>query len=68
MTQLLPRRLHSMQRLQVGMFGLRPASVAAISSSSWYLLIGQPRSSKSTGTCSATGVEVFSVEMKSGLA
>src|SRR5579883_740777 len=30
--------------------------------------MGQPRSSKSTGTCSATGVDIFRVLMKSGLA
>ena len=50
------------------MFGLRPASVAVISSISWCLLMGQPRSSKSTGTCSAIGVESFSVLMYFGVA
>ena len=39
-----------------------------ITSSSWYLLIGQPRSSKSTGTWAAIGVEVARVLMYSGRA
>ena len=39
---------------------------ALITSSSWRLSIGQPRSSKSTGTWAAIGVEVASVEMYSG--
>ena len=50
------------------MRGLRPASSAEISSTSWRLSIGQPRSSKSTSTWSATGVEVARVWMNSGLA
>ena len=44
------------------------ARKAVITSSSWCLLIGQPRSSKSTGTWSAIGVEVASVAMYSGRA
>src|SRR5208337_1145178 len=66
--QTLPLRLHSMQTLYAGTFGLRPASVAVISSINWCLLMGQPRSSKSTGTCSAMGVEKFSVLMNFGVA
>ena len=65
----VPRRLHSTQTLWVGdaRAGGRAGS-ALITSSSWCLLIGQPRSSKSTGTWSAIGVEVASVEMYSGAA
>ncbi len=48
------------------MFGRRPCRNAVITSSSWRLLIGQPFSSKSTGTCAEIGVEVSSVEMYSG--
>src|ERR1022692_1614525 len=59
-TQTLARRLHSRQTLYVGMLGLRPANMAPINSINWCLLMGQPRSSKSTGTCSATGVDIFS--------
>ena len=66
MTQTLPRRLHSMQTLVDGMFGRRPCRNAVITSSSWRLSIGQPCSSKSTGTCAEIGVEVASVEMYSG--
>jgi hypothetical protein len=61
-------RLQSMHTLYVGIFGLRPASVAVMNSIKWYLLIGQPRNSKSTGTCSAIGVESFSVLMNWGVA
>jgi hypothetical protein len=39
-----------------------------ITSSSWRRSIGQPRSSKSTGTCAEIGVEVASVSMYCGLA
>ena len=42
------------------------AGSAVTTSSSWRLSIGQPRSSKSTGTWSAIGVDVASVEMYSG--
>ena len=45
------------------MFGRRPCRKAVTTSSSWCLSIGQPRSSKSTGTWSAIAVEVASVEM-----
>ena len=65
-TQTLPRRLHSMQTLVEAMLGRRPCRKAVITSSSWRLLIGQPCSSKSTGTCAEIGVEVSSVEMYSG--
>ena len=43
------------------MAGLRPARYAVSTSRSWRLSIGQPRSSKSTGTCAAIGVDVASV-------
>ena len=49
-----------------GPAGARRAGGAPITSSSWGLLIGQPRSSKSTCTCAPIGVEVASVEMYSG--
>ena len=45
-------------RCAAEMFGLRPCRKALITSSSWCLLIGQPRSSKSTGTWSAMGVDL----------
>jgi hypothetical protein len=61
-------RLHSMHTLCVGILGLRPASVAVNNSMSWYLLMGHPRSSKSTGTCSAIGVESFRVLIHIGVA
>jgi hypothetical protein len=67
-TQGMPRLLHSTQTEWVAMLGRRRCSIAETSSSSWRLLIGQPRSSKSTSTWSAIGVEVASVEMYSGLA
>jgi hypothetical protein len=57
-----------MQTLYVGMLGLRPARVALISSINWCLLMGHPRSSKSTGTCSAIGVDDFKVLMYCGVA
>ena len=50
-----------------GNCGRRPISSADITSRKCVFCTGQPRSSKSTGTCSATGVDVFKVEMKSGL-
>ena len=67
MTHTVPRRLHSMQTLcaRIARACGRSGS-AVITSSSWCLLIGQPRSSKSTGTWSLIGVEVASVEMYSG--
>ena len=37
-----------------------------MTSSSWRLSIGQPCSSKSTGTCAEIGVDVSSVETYSG--
>ena len=67
-TQVSPRRLHSEQTLVSGISGLRPTRNADITSSSWCLSIGQPRSSKSTGTCAAIGVDVASVSMYCGLA
>ena len=66
MTQTTPRRLHSVHTLVAGMPGRRPWRNAVTTSSSWRLSIGQPRSSKSTGTCAAIGVDVASVEMYSG--
>ena len=65
-TQTIPRRLHSVQTLVVGMLGRRPAKKAVSTSSSWRLLIGQPCSSKSTGTWAEIGVDVASVETYSG--
>ena len=50
------------------MFGRRSPRKAPITSSSWRLLIGQPCSSKSTGTWALIGVEVSSVDMYSGVA
>jgi hypothetical protein len=46
-----------------GMAGLRPASRAVITSSSWRRSMGQPRSSKSTCTCAEIGVDVASVSI-----
>ena len=68
MTQAVPRRLHSSHTLCPGIRGCLPASNADSSSSSWPLSIGQPRSSKSTRTWLAIGVEVASVAMYSGRA
>ena len=65
-TQTVPRRLHSMQTLCAAIAGLRPARNAEITSMSWRLSIGQPRSSKSTGTWAEIGVEVASVLIYSG--
>ena len=62
-TQTVPRRLHSMQTLCARTRGRRRLRWALITSSSWCLSIGQPRSSKSTGTWALIGVEVASVEM-----
>ena len=67
-TQTLPRSLHSTQTLWAATLGLRPFRKALTTSSSWRLLGGQPRSSKSTGTWSAMAVEVASVSMYSGVA
>ena len=67
-TQTLPRRLHSTQTLYAGIRGVRPCRNAASTSSSWRWSIGQPRSSKSTATWAAIGVEVASVSMYSGWA
>jgi hypothetical protein len=47
-----------MQTLSFGTFGARPPRYAEMVSSSWVFEIGQPRSSKSTATWSAIGVEV----------
>ena len=68
MMQAVPRFLHSMQTLFGDTFGLRSFKNALMTSRSWCLLIGQPRSSKSTITCAAMGVDVSSVLMYSGLA
>ena len=57
-THVLPRRLHSSHTLCPGICGFRPTSSAVSSSRSWPLSMGQPRSSKSTGTWLAMGVEV----------
>ena len=57
-THTVPRRLHSTHTLCARTRGRRPARCAAITSSSWLLLIGHPLSSKSTGTCALIGVEV----------
>ncbi len=62
-TQTLPRSLHSMQTLCPGVAGRRPCSNALTVSINWCFEIGQPRSSKSTGTWSAIGVEVASVSI-----
>ena len=61
MTQTVPRNLHSWHTLWPGIAGLRPIRKALMTSSSWPLSIGQPRSSKSTGTWALIGVEVASV-------
>src|ERR1051326_3662763 len=66
MTQTLPRSLHSTQTLCAPICGLRPASNAEITSSNWFLSIGQPFNSKSTLTCDEIGVEVASVLMYCG--
>jgi len=67
MTQTVPRSLHSWHTLWPGIDGFRPIRKALMTSSSWPLSIGQPRSSKSTGTWALIGVEVASVFRYSGL-
>jgi len=57
-----------MQTLSFGRFGARPCRNAPTASRSWNLLIGQPRSSKSTLMWSAIAVEVASVSIYSGRA
>ena len=57
-----------MQTLYRGTLGRTPWSSATRRSTSWCLLIGQPRSSKSTSTWSEIGVLVASVLMYSGVA
>ena len=60
-TQTVPLDLHSTHTLQEGTCGFRPSRKAVSSSTSCPVSIGQPRSSKSTGTWSAMGVLVASV-------
>ncbi|GIU90303.1 MAG: hypothetical protein KatS3mg010_1402 [Acidimicrobiia bacterium] len=66
-THTFPRSLHSTHTLWAGTSGARPLRNALITSSSCRPSIGQPRSSKSTGTCAAIGVEVSSVSMYDGV-
>ena len=68
MTQTVPARLHSTQTASLGSCGRRPMAVAVSSSTSWPVSMGQPRSSASTWTWSATGVAVASVSTYSGVA
>ena len=65
-THTTPSALHSAQTLVDGTRGFRPTIRAVRISTSWPVSIGQPRSSKSTGTCSAIAVLVASVLMKAG--
>ena len=65
-THTLPRRLHSTQTLWAAMLRRRRCRIALSDLDQLRLSIGQPRSSKSTWTWSAIGVEVASVEMYSG--
>ena len=67
-TQTVPASLHSTHTLCPGTRGLRPSTSAVIRSMSCPRSIGQPRSSKSTGTWSAIEVLVASVSMKAGVA
>ena len=55
-----------MHTLVEGSRGRRALSSALTVSTSCALEIGHPRSSRSTGTWSAIGVDVSSVEMNSG--
>jgi sulfhydrogenase subunit delta len=63
MMHTLPRILHSTHVAWLATLGRRPCRYAEITSSSWRLSIGQPRSSKSTLTWDEIGVEVASVAM-----
>ena len=67
-TQTVPRRLHSTQTLSSAIAGGGRAGTRVDHLEQLVLVIGQPRSSKSTGTWSAIGVEVASVQMYSGRA
>ena len=67
-THTRSRSLHSSHTAWVGRTGFRPASVALTTSMSWSVSTGQPRSSRSTDTWSAIGVDVASVSIQSGRA
>ena len=65
---VVPRALHSKHTLCPGRSGFRPASSAVSVFTSCRRSIGQPCSSRSTGTWSEAGVEVSNVDRYSGRA